>query len=161
MFDDRKVKYDVVYLSDDDVHLNKYNGAEGWAWYEVRMIARYAGVEDVQGVGRVHIYSRDGESVEWVFKYYEALREGAKDALFAKLEAIADQFGLDELIDPYDGDPRNEIADLADKAWFDNGGACAEYNGDGLTMKLTGRVEQVLTILRAAHEVAEACKPKK
>ncbi len=151
MFDDRKVKYDVTYLSDDDVHLNRYNAAEGWAWYEVRMITQYAGIEDVQGIDRVHIYSRDSESVNWVCKYYEALREGAKDALFAKLEAIADQFGLDELIDPYDGDPRNEVADLADSVEFANDRVYAEYTGDGLSMTLVGRVERVLTILRAAH----------
>jgi hypothetical protein len=96
-----------------------------------------------------------------VNKHYEAVREGAKNALFAKLEAIADQFGLDELIDPYEGDPRNEIADLADKVEFANDRAYAEYTGDELSMTLVGTVERVLTILRAAHGVAETCEPQK
>lgn len=151
MFDDSKVTFDVAHLSGDDVHLNACGAVEGWAWSEVRVTARYGGIEDITGEDHIHFYSRIDKAINWVTKYLDLLEKGAKTALFAKLKDLADRLGLDELIDPYEGDPRNEIADLADSVWFADDRAYAKYEGEGLSMRLHGKVERVLTVLRAAH----------
>jgi len=154
MFDGRKVKYDVELLNDDDVHLNDGNENEYWTWSRVRVSACYDGVKDIVGDDCIHFYSRVDTAVNWVPRYLDLLKKGARRALYAKLADAADQFGLDALIDPYEGDPCNEISDLADSAIYPSSGegaVYAKYEGEGLSMKLSGTVERVLTILRAAH----------
>jgi hypothetical protein len=158
VFDDRKVKYDVAYLTGDDVHLNVRTTTRGWSWVAVRVSARYDGVKYMVGEDHIYIYSRVDTTINWVDKYYTLLAESAKAALYAKLEAAADESGLDALIDPYEGDPRNEIADLADNFKFASAGfdwVYADCVGNGVAVKLAGRVERVLTMLRAAHGRAQ------
>ena len=150
MFDDSKVKYEVEFKNGTDVFLNNDDNA-GWGWSEVHVIARYDGVKDVRGEDRVYFYSRVDKAVNWVTKYHDLLKRTARLVLYAHLEDVADMLGLDELIDPYEGDPRNEIADLADSVEFLGDGARADYKCKGLFVAVAGTVERVLTILRAAH----------
>lgn len=155
MFDDRKVKYDVEFSTGDDVHLNQEgdNGG-GRSWCRVTVRARYTGVKGVKGIDCVYIYRRNGEAVDWVAKYYDVLAEGAKAALYAQLTEIADRIGLDALIDPYEGDPYREVADLATSSIYthdDSDWIWVKYDADGLNMTMSGPVERVLTVLRAVH----------
>jgi len=174
MFDDSKVSFEIEVEGSDvevrgnamcsgdadadreyeDAIIARINDGDVWAWALVRVVARYDGIDDAYGDDYLSGCSYADEDDFKADGYYEDMCEVAKKELYTVLELRADKLGLDELIDPYEGDPCNEIADLATEFNSDfckDGRVYAEYHDDGFHLRLTGTVERVLTVLRAAH----------
>jgi hypothetical protein len=129
----------------------------------VRVVACYDGVGCVYGEAYDDITGYVGAEGFSASPAYADLTFDARCDLRDKLERAAGQWGIDLDaigIDPYDGDPRNEVADLATEFGITGCEDCpglkedhvsAVIDGDANRLTVDGPISWVLPILRAAH----------
>ncbi|MHC4121721.1 MAG: hypothetical protein ACYSWO_29975, partial [Planctomycetota bacterium] len=190
MFDDSKVSFEIEVWQDDacvrgnamcsgdddfdreveDTIIDRLDGGDVWAWATVRVVARYDGIDDIEGDDYLGCCNYADEADFKAGGYCDDMCDVAKEALIAELERCAAAEGCDDLdswlasLDPYDGDPRNEIADLASDFHITGREDCpglkedhvyVDYETVGGTRKMSaeGPISWVLPILRAARGV--------